>query len=124
MPRPLKLPRYTRSVFVNFVTLQKTQVISTGFKGKGNTYFLKKERWFEDSRYHRKISRICIDKELRTTRINSDYKYSDLAVVELERSFPNMDNFHSPLWSQPNQIFYPQDSEENGKKGKMLLTHT
>ena len=119
MPRPLKLPRYTRSVFVNFVTLQKTQVISTGFKGKGNTYFLKKERWFEDSRHHRKISRICIDKELRTTRINSDYKYSDLAVVELERSFPDMDNFHSPLWSQPNQIFYPQDSEENGKKGKM-----
>ena len=95
-------------------------MISTGFKGKGNTYFLKKERWFEDSRYHRKISRICIDKELKTSRINSDYKYSDLAVVELERSFPDMDHFHSPLWSQPNQIFYPQDSEENGKKGKML----
>ena len=81
---------------------------------------MKKERWFEDSRYHRKISRICIDKELRTTKINSDYKYSDLAVVELEKSFLDMDNFHSPLWSQPNQIFYPQDSEENGKKGKML----
>ena len=52
-----------------------------------------------------------------------DYKPSHLAVVELERSFPGMDNFHSPLWSQPNQIFYPQDSEENGKKGKILLTY-
>ena len=95
-------------------------MISSDLEGKGNTYYLKKERLEKDSGYHRKISRICIDKELKTTRINSDYKHSDLAVVELERSFPDMDNFHSPLWNQPNQIFYPQDGIKNGKKGKML----
>ena len=95
-----------------------TQVISSDLKGKGNTYYLKKERWLKDSRYHRKISRICVDKELKTT-MDLDYKPSHLAVVELERSFPGMDNFHSPLWSQPNQIFYPQDGIKNGKKGKM-----
>ena len=93
-------------------------MISSGFKGKGNTYFLKKERWFEDSRCHRKISRICVDKELKTT-MDLDNKPSHLAIVELERSFPGMDNFQSPLWSQPNQIFYPQDGIKNGEKGKM-----
>ena len=48
-----------------------------------------------------------------------DNKPSHLAIVELERSFPGMDNFQSPLWSQPNQIFYPQDGIKNGEKGKM-----
>ena len=74
--------------------------------------------WLKKSRYHRKISRICVDKELKTT-MDLDYKPSHLAIVELERSFPGMDNFHSPLWSQPNQIFYPQDGIKNGEKGKM-----
>ena len=81
---------------------------------------MKKEKLHKDSGYHRKISRICTDKELKTTRINSDYKHSDLAIVELDRSFPDMDDFQSPLWSQPDKIFYPQDGIKNGKKGKML----
>ena len=98
-------------------------MISSDLEGKGNTYYLKKERLEKDSGYHRKISRICIDKELKTT---SDYKHSDLAMVELERSFSDMDNFQSPLWSQPDTIFYPQDGIKNGKKGKLshiILTY-
>ena len=94
-------------------------------KPKGNTYYLKKERLEKDNGYHRKISKICIDKKLKTEAIiNSDYKHSDLAIVELERKFPDMDNFHSPLWSQPNEIFYPQDGRKNGKKGTLsVVTH-
>ena len=94
-------------------------MISSDLQGKGNTYYMKKVySWLKKSRYHRKISRICVDKELKTT-MDLDNKPSHLAVVELERSFPGMDNFQSPLWSQPNQIFYPQDGIKNGEKGKM-----
>ena len=57
---------------------------------------------------HLKIARICIDKEHE-----NQYRHSELAIVELESSFPNMDNFRSPLWSQPNEIFYPQDGSTN-----------
>ena len=57
---------------------------------------------------HRKIARICIDKDYK-----SQYRHSELAIVEMESRFPNMDNFRSPLWSQPDEIFYPQDGSTN-----------
>ena len=57
---------------------------------------------------HRKIARICIDKDYE-----NQYRHSGLAIVEMESRFPNMDNFRSPLWSQPNEVFYPQDGSTN-----------
>ena len=58
-----------------------------------------------NSGIYRHISRIYVNEEYNSTKDRSD-----LAIVELESPFTDMYPFHSPLWSQPNEIFYPQDA--------------
>ena len=90
----------TQLIYLN-TYLNSTQVTSSG----KSTYLLRRHTLKWNSRFHRKISRICVNEAY-----NSHFDRSELAIVELESPFTDMDPFHSPLWSQPNGIFYPQDA--------------
>jgi hypothetical protein len=81
--------------------LISTQVISSG----KSTYFLRRDTLKRNSGIYRHISRICINEDYK-----SHFDRSHLAIVELESPFTDMNPFYSPLWSQPNKIFYPQDA--------------
>ena len=81
--------------------LISTQVISSG----KSTYFLRRDTLKRNSGIYRHISRICVNEDYK-----SHFDRSHLAIVELESPFTDMNPFYSPLWSQPNKIFYPQDA--------------
>ena len=81
--------------------LISTQVISSS----ESTYLLRRYTLKRNSGIYRHISRICVNEDYK-----SHFDRSHLAIVELESPFTDMNPFYSPLWSQPNGIFYPQDA--------------
>ena len=88
------------SYFINTYLIY-AQVISSG----KSTYLLRRYTLKRNSGIYRHISRICVNEDYK-----SHFDRSHLAIVELESPFTDMNPFYSPLWSQPNGIFYPQDA--------------
>ena len=57
---------------------------------------------------YRKISKICVNIKYENQILSELSITPDLAILELETRFPNMEDFSIPLMSQTNS-FYPQE---------------
>ena len=73
---------------------------------------------------YRKISKICVNIKYENQILSELSITPDLAILELETRFPNMEDFSIPLMSQ-TKSFYPQEkiSELGTLSLKFLINH-